>query len=153
MQRFLAQNVFKDGQASAGGRPDRAESDVGDNEISDSDDANTPARTADLGLGYKQPGMPDSLEEFLAAGDDTATSPATTPDADAPPAPKKTAPAKRPRDEAGGAGEGPSRPQAGKGHGIFKKAKAKPAVARLEEAPLDIPPLRFMMPKFPTVAG
>ena len=153
MQRFLAQNVFEDDQASEGGRPDRAESDVGDNEISDSDDADTPARTADLGLGYKQSGTPDSLESFLADYDDTAASPAAISDSDAPPAPKKTAPAKRPRDEAGGAGEGTSRPQVGKGHGIFKKAKAKSAMARLEEAPLDIPPLRFMMPKFPTVAG
>ena len=113
MQRFLAQNIFKDGQASAGARPNRAESDDGDNEVSDSDDADTPARMADLGRGYKQPGTPDSLEEFLAAGDDTATSPAATLDADAPPAPRKTAPAKRPRDEAGGAGEGTSRPQVG----------------------------------------
>ena len=89
----------------------------------------------------------------MADYDDTAASPAAISDSDAPPAPKKTTPAKRPRDEAGGAGEGTSRPQVGKGHGIFKKAKTKPAVARLEEAPLDIPPLRFMMPKFPTVAG
>ena len=153
MQRFLAQNIFKDDQASMGGRPDRAESDDGDNEISDADDADTLARTADLGMGYKQLGTPDSLEEFLAAGDDTATSPAATLDADAPPAPKKTAPAKRPQDEAGGVGEGTSHQQVGKGHGPSKKAKEKPAGARLEEAPLDIPPLRFMMPKFPMVAG
>ena len=153
MQRFLAQNIFEDGQASAGGRPDRAESDDGDNEISDADDEDTQARTTDLGMGYKQPGTPDSLKEFLAAGDDTATSPAATLDADAPPAPKPTAPAKRPRDEAGSVGEGTSRQQVGKGHGPSKKAKAKPAMARLEEAPLDIPPLRFMMPKFPVMAG
>ena len=89
----------------------------------------------------------------MAEYDDTAASPAAISESDASPAPKKTVAAKRPRDEAGGAGEGPSRPQAGKGHGIFKKAKAKPAVARLEEAPLDIPPLRFSLPKFPTVAG
>ena len=84
MQRFLAQRVFEDGQASVEGRPDRAESDQGDNELSDTDDVGTPARTASLGMGYKQPGTPDSLEEFLAAGDDTATSPAATVDADAP---------------------------------------------------------------------
>ena len=153
MQRFLAQRVFEDGQASAEGRPDRAESDQGDNELSDADDAETLARTASLGMGYKQPGTPDSLEEFLAAGDDTATSPAATLDADAPPAPKKTAPVKRPRDEAGIVGEGTSRQQVDKGQGPPKKAKAKPAAVRLEEAPLDIPPLRFMMLKFPVVAG
>ena len=60
---------------------------------------------------------------------------------------------KRPRDEAGIVGEGTSRQQVGKGQGPPKKAKAKPAAVRLEEAPLDIPPLRFMMPKFPVVAG
>ena len=153
MQRFLAQTVYEDGQASAGGRPDRAESDVGDNEVSDSDDAETPARTADLGLGYTRSGTRDSLESFLDGFDDTASSPATISEPDAPPAPTRTAAAKRPRDEAGLTDEGPSRPQAGKGHGVFKKAKAKPTAPRLEEAPLDIPPLRFMMPKFPTVAG
>ena len=153
MQRFLAQNVFEDGQASEGGRPDRAELDVGDNEVSDSDDADTLARTADLGLGYKQSGTRDSLESFLAEYDDTAASPAAISEPDAPPAPKKTAAAKRPQDEAGLTGEGPSRPQAGKGHGVFKKAKAKPTAPRLEEAPLDIPPLRFMLPRFPMVAG
>ena len=142
--------MYEDGQASEGGRPDRAESDAGDNEISDSDDADTSARTADLGLGYKQSGTRDSLESFLAEYDDTAASPAALSEPDAPPAPKKTVPAKRPRDEAG---EGPSRPQAGKGHEPFKKAKAKPAAVRLEEAPLNIPPLRFSLPKFPTVAG
>ena len=104
-------------------------------------------------MGYKQLGTPDSLKEFLAVGDDTATSPAATLDADAPPAPKQTAPAKRPRDEAGIVGEGTSRQQVGKGQGPPKKAKAKPAAVRLEEATLDIPPLRYMMPKFPVVAG
>ena len=107
MQRFLVQRIFEDGQTSVEGRPDRAESDQGDNELSDADDADTPARTASLGMGYKQPGTPDSLEEFLAAGDDTATSPAATLDADAPPAPKRTVSVKRPWDETGSVGEAP----------------------------------------------
>ena len=145
--------MYEDGQSSEGGRPDRAESDVGDNEVSDSDDADTPARTADLGLGYTRSGTRDSLESFLAEFDDAASSPATLSEPDAPPAPTKTAAVKRPRDEAGPTGGGPSRHKAGKGHGVSKKAKAQRTAPRLEEAPLDIPPLRFLLPKLPTVAG
>ena len=152
MQRFLAQNVYEDGQATDEGRRDRSESDVGDNEVSDSDDADTPARTADLGLGFKKSGTHSSMESFLAEYDDTASSPATFSEPDAPPAPTKAAPTKRPREEAGQGGEGPSRQHTGKGHGLFRK-KAKPTIGRLEEAPLDIPPLRFRMPSFPSVAG
>ena len=85
----------------------------------------------------------------MADYDDTAASSAAPGQTDAPPAPPKApTPTKRPRDEAG-----TSRQQAGKGQGPLKKAKAKPAAARLEEIALDIPPLRYRMPTFPTVAG
>ena len=145
MQHFLTQNVFEDGQASTQGRPDRAESDSGDNELSDSEDSDTPARTATPSKGSKPPGTPDSLEEFLADYDDTADAGQT----DAPAAPPKVpTPKKRPREEAG-----TSRQQAGKGQGPSKKAKATPAAVRLEETALNIPPLRYRMPSFPTVAG
>ena len=145
MQLFLAQNVFEDGQTSARGRPDRAESDSRDNEISDSESPDSPAQTALSAKDARRPGPADSLEEFLADFDDTAGSD----QADAPAAPPKAlTPKKRPREEAG-----TSHQQAGKGQGPSKKAKAKPAAARLEEIPLDIPPLRFKMPSFPTVAG
>ena len=39
MQRFLAQDILEDGQTADKGQPDRAESDAGDNKISDIDDA------------------------------------------------------------------------------------------------------------------
>ena len=69
-------------------------------------------------------------------------------------APKKVAKDKRPRDEAELAGEGPSkrqpaRDQADRG----KKTKRAPTAPVLQEAPLDIPPLRFTMPSIPQVAG
>ena len=65
MQRFLAQGIFEDGQTSAEGEPDRTESDADDNEFSDNDNVDTPARTASLGMGYKRPGTPDSSQRFL----------------------------------------------------------------------------------------
>ena len=43
MQRFLTQDIFKDSQTADEGQPDRAETDSGDNEVSDTDDAETPA--------------------------------------------------------------------------------------------------------------
>ena len=61
MQCFLAQNILEDGQNAEDGQPDRAASDADDNEVSDADDADTPARTGSLGMGYKRPGTPDSL--------------------------------------------------------------------------------------------
>ena len=51
MQRFIAQGILEDGQTSAGGEPDQTESDADDNEFSDTDDADMPARTASLGMG------------------------------------------------------------------------------------------------------
>ena len=53
MQRFIAQGILEDGQTSVEGEPDRMESDTADNEFSDTDDADTPARTTSLGMGYK----------------------------------------------------------------------------------------------------
>ena len=61
MQCFLAQDIFEDSQTANEGQPDRAESDAGDNEVSDTEDADTPAWTGSLGMGYERPGTPDSL--------------------------------------------------------------------------------------------
>ena len=67
--------------------------------------------------------------------------------------PEEVAQPKHMRDEAEFVSEGPSRRQPVKGQGPKKKARAQPAMGTLVEAPLDIPPLRYMMPVLPVVAG
>ena len=54
LQLFIAQRDFEDGQTSAEARPDRAESNADDNEVSEADDEDTPAQTASLGMGFKR---------------------------------------------------------------------------------------------------
>ena len=143
LQRFIAQGIFEDGQTSAEGQPDRAESDADDNEFSDADDDDTPGRVASLGMGFKRPGAPDSLQKFMDEWDDDSS--ASDLGADSHPAREETDRPKRTRDEAEHVGEGPSRRHPAKGQGATKKAKAQPARGTLVEAPLDIPPLRYMM--------
>ena len=105
-------------------------------------------------MGFKRPGMPDSLQRFLDEwGDDDDS---TTGDlgADSHPIPEKAVKTKRARDEAKLVSEGPSRRQSTKGQGPpKKKTRAPPAARVLMDAPLDIPPLRYMMPTLPIVTG
>ena len=154
LQLFIAQREFEDGQTSAEGQPDRAESDADDNEVSDADDEDTPARTASLGMGYKKPGTPDSLQRFMDEwSDDISDSSAGKLSADSRSAPKKAAKKKHARDEVELTGEGPSRVQPAGGQKPKKKnIKAAPDARVLEEVPMEIPPLRFMMPNIPHVA-
>ena len=151
MQRFLAQDIFEDGQTADEGQPDRAESDAGDNEVSDTDDAEMPARTGSLGMGYKRPGTPDSLQQLLDGWSDDSSD--DDPGADASPARGEPARPKRTRDETEPAGVGSSRWQPMKGQPAKKKAKAPPAKGTLVDAPLDILPLRYKMPVLPTLHG
>ena len=108
---------------------------------------------ASLGMGFERPGTPDSMKNFLDEWGDITASSSGDPGADSHPTPKKAAATKRACNEAELDGEGPSRRQLTKGQGPKKKAKAKPAARTLVEAPFDIPPLWFMMPTFPVVAG
>ena len=151
MQRFLAQDILEDGQTADEGQPDRAGLDADDNEVSDADDADTPARTGSLGMGYKRPGTPDSLQQLLDGWSDDSSDDDLG--ADASPARGEPARPKRTRDEAEHAGAGPSRQQLTKGQPAKKKAKALPAKGTLIDAPLDIPPLRYRMPSLPTLHG
>ena len=66
---------------------------------------------ASLGMGFKRPGTPDSLQKFLDEWGDSTNSSSGDLDADSHPDPKKAAATKRARDEAELAGEGPSRRQ------------------------------------------
>ena len=106
LQLFIAQGIFEDGQASAEGQPDRTESDADDNEFSDANDADTPSQTDSLGMGYKKPGTPDSLQKFLDEWADDSS--ASDLGADADPTQERAARPKRTWDEAEHAGEGPS---------------------------------------------
>ena len=122
--------------------------------FSDADDEDTPARTASLGMGFKRPGTSDSLQKNLDEWGDSTNSSSGDLGADSHPAPKKAAAMKRTRDEAELVGEGLSRRQPTKGQGPQKKKTRVPPAARiLMDAPLDIPPLRYMMPTLPIVAG
>ena len=102
-------------------------------------------------MGYKQPGTPDSLQQLLDEWDSDSS--AGDLGADVHKAPEEVAQPKRTRDEAEFIGEGPSRRQPVKGQGPKKKAKAQPTMGTLVEAPLDIPPLWYMMTVLPVMAG
>ena len=102
-------------------------------------------------MGYKRPGTPDSLQQLLDEWDTDSS--VGDLGADLHPAPEEVAQPKRTRDEAVFVGEGPSRQQSVKGQGPKKKARAQLAMGTLVEAPLDIPPLRYMMPVRPVVVG
>ena len=102
-------------------------------------------------MGYKWPGMPDSLQKFLDEWDDDSS--ARDLGADVDPTRERAAQPKRTRDGAEHAGEGPSRRQLAKGQAAKKKAKVPPAMGTLVEAPLDILPLRYKMPVLPVMHG
>ena len=125
--------------------------DADDNEVSDADDADTPARMGSLGMGYKRLGTPDSLQQLLDRWSDDSSDDDLG--ADASPARGEPARPKRTRDETEPAVVGPSRRQPMKGQPAKKKAKAPPAKGTLIDAPLDIPPLWYRMPSLPTLHG
>ena len=109
------------------------------------------ARTGSLGMGYKRPSTPNSLQQLLDRWSDD--SPDDDLGADASPARGEPTRPKRTRDEIETAGVGLSRRQPMKGQPAKKKAKAPPAKGTLIDAPLDIPPLRYRMPSLPTLHG
>ena len=131
-----------DGQVAGDYQPDRAEDDAADLEVVAPTDSETEARTASLGAGFKQPGTSDSsIRRFMDGwsdddddDDDHGADSHPAPQSDVPPAQPTRGTQKR-------SAKGPT------GQGS-KRAKPTPTGPVLEEAALEIPPIRFAMPSF-----